>query len=98
MSGVTALDENVVSALEEAISVLRGLAEPAMDDQSTRYMRDLGERRETCAADERDEHRHLAEFWRRRTLLRLRSLNALRRLHAAAPELVGELPQLDDEP
>jgi len=75
------------------VDVLRSVAELELDDELQRRMCALGENKETCTADERDEHRRLADFWRRQTLRKVRALNVLRRLGEFAPELTGDLSE-----
>jgi len=75
------------------VDVLRSVAELELDDELRQRMRALGEAKEACTADERDEHRQLADFWRRETLRKVRALNVLRRLGELAPELTGDLPE-----
>lgn len=60
-------------------------------------MRELGEKKDTCSSEERDEHRQLAEFWRSQTLRKVQALNVLKRLHETAPDLIGSLPEPFDE-
>ena len=96
MTSVATLDPGLVSALGEAVDVLRSVAEWELDDELQRRTRALGENKEACTADERDEHRQLADFWRRQTLRKVRALNVLRRLGEIAPELTGGLPQASD--
>jgi hypothetical protein len=88
------LDQNLYSALEEAVSVLRGVAEYRFENDVEQRLLELGENKEACNSTEREEHRQLADFWRRRTLQKLQALNVLKRLHEVAPELVGELPDV----
>jgi hypothetical protein len=96
MSTMT-LDENLYSALEEAVGVLRSVAEYQISSEAEEQMRSLGENKEACSAEERDIHRELADFWRRRTLQKLQALNSLKRLHQVAPQLVGALPDIPAE-
>ena len=60
-------------------------------------MRNLGQNKEACSADQRDEHRQLADFCARQTLHKVRTLNVLRRLGEIAPELVGSSPGPSEE-
>ena len=92
MTTVAALDPGLVSALGEAVDVLRSVAEFELDDELQRRMRSLGENKEACTAEDRDEHRRLADFWRGQTLRKIRALNVLRQLGELAPELTGGLP------
>jgi len=96
VTSVATLDPGLVSALAEAVAVLRGVAELELDDQLQRRMRALGENKDACTSDERDEHRQLADFWRRQTLRKVRALNVLRRLGEVVPELVGGLPEASE--
>ena len=98
VTSVATLDADFVSALGEAVDVLRSVAEYDLEDELQQRMRALGENKETCSPDERDEHRQLADFWRRQTLRKIRALNVLRRLHDIAPELIGSMPEALDEP
>ena len=91
MNSVATLDPNFVSALEEAVDVLRSVAEYELEDELQHRMRQLGEDKEACSTDERNEHRQLADFWRRQTLRKVRALNVLKRLRETAPDLVGSL-------
>ncbi len=78
MDSVATLAPDFVSALEEAADVLRSVAEFELADGLLRRMRELGENKETCSPAEREEHRQLAEFWRRQTLCKIRAFNAVR--------------------
>jgi hypothetical protein len=60
-------------------------------------MRELGENKETCSPEQREEHRQLADFWRRQTLRKVRAFNALKHLRQTAPELVGSLPDVPEQ-
>ena len=86
------LDPNLYSALEEAVGVLRNVAEYRLEPEVEERMHELGENKDACSRKEREEHRELADFWRRRTLQKLQALNVLKRLHQVAPELVGDFP------
>jgi hypothetical protein len=86
------LDPNLYSALEDAVGVLRNVAEYRMEPEVDDRMHAIGENKEACSRKEREEHRELADFWRRRTLQKLQALNVLKRLHQVAPELVGDFP------
>ncbi len=97
MSSVSVLHPNFVSAFEEAIELLKSVAEYKLDDELQHRMRELGETKDACSPEERDEHRQLAEFWRRQTLRKVQALNVLKRLHEAAPDLIGSLPEPLDE-
>ena len=81
----------------EAVDVLRSVAELELDDELQRRMRALGENKDACTSDDRDEHRQLADFWRRQTLRKVRAANVLRRLRELAPELVGSGPEAFEE-
>jgi hypothetical protein len=94
---VGSINQNLYSALEEAVSVLRGVAEFRLEDEVLDRMRELGENKEACSAEERAEHRQLADAWRRRTLQKLQAPNALRHLRSVAPDLVGDLPEVASE-
>jgi hypothetical protein len=96
VNSAATLDPDFVSALEEAVSVLRSVAEYELEDELQQRLRQLGENKEACSADDRDEHRQLADFWRRQTLRKAQALNALHRLRETAPELVGSLPDVSD--
>jgi hypothetical protein len=89
------LDQNLYSALEEAVNVLRGVAEYRFEQEVEERMLGLGESKDACSSAEREEHRQLADFWRRRSLQKVQALNVLKRLRDAAPELVGELPDVE---
>jgi hypothetical protein len=97
MSALSTLDRDVYSALEEAIGVLRDVAEYRLEDEVQHRIHDLLAKKETCSPEEREEHRQLADLWRKRTLQKLQALNALKRLRDAVPELVGTLPESIDE-
>jgi hypothetical protein len=86
------------SVLEEAVNVLRSVAEFRLEPDTEERMRALGEKKDDCSLVEREEHRQLADFWRRRALQKLQALNVLKRLRQVAPELVGDLRELADEP
>lgn len=90
---VSVFHPDFVSAFEEAIDLLRSVAEYRLDDEVEDRMRELGENKDACSPEERDEHRQLAEFWRSQTLRKLRALSVLKRLRQVAPELVGDLPE-----
>ena len=79
------------------MEVFRSVAEFELDDELQHPMWSLGENKDTCSPDERDEHRQLAEFWRRQTLRKVRALNVLRRLHDIAPDRVGSTCELPHE-
>lgn len=96
MTTVATLDPVLVSALGQAVDVLRSVAELELDDELQRRMRALGESKEACTADEREEHRRSADFWRRQTLRKVRALNVLGRLGKLAPELTGGLPEASE--
>ena len=96
MNSVATLDPNFVSALEEAVGVLRSVAEYELEDDLQHRLRQLSENKEVCSSKDRDEHRQLADFWRRQTLRKVQALNALHRLRETAPELVGSLPEMSD--
>lgn len=98
MNSVATLDPNFVSALEEAVGVLRSVAEYELEGELQHRLRQLGENRDACSPDDRDEHHQLADFWRRQTLRKVQALNALHRLNETAPELVGSLPEVSDLP
>jgi hypothetical protein len=91
------LDHDLYSALEEAVNVLRNVADFRLEQDAENRMRGLGEQKADCSLAERDEHRQLADLWRRRTLQKLQAMNVLRRLHKVAPQLVGDLPDLSDD-
>jgi hypothetical protein len=91
---VASIDQNLYSALEETIGVLRGVADFRLEGSTVDRMRELGESKEACSAEERAEHRQLTELWQRRTLQKLQALNALKRLREIVPELVGDLPEI----
>lgn len=91
------LNHDLYSALEEAVNVLRNVAEFELEQDDEQRMRELGESKDDCSFVEREEHRQLADFWRRRALQKLKALNVLKRLQAVAPQLVGELPELTDD-
>ena len=97
MNSVATLDANFVSALEEAVSVLRSVAEYELEDDLQQRMRALGENKEACSPDERDEHRQLADYWRRQTLRKVRAINVLKRLRETAPEIIGRVPEASEE-
>jgi hypothetical protein len=97
VTSVATLDPGLVSALGEAVDVLRSVAELELDDELQQRLRVLGENKEACTADQRNEHRQLADFWRRQTLRKVRALNVLRRLGELAPELTGGLPDASAE-
>ena len=97
MDSVATLAPGFVSALEEAVDVLRSVAEFELADGLLQRMRELGENKETCSPAEREEHRQLAEFWRRQTLRKVRAFNALKRLRQTAPELVSSLPDVPEQ-
>jgi hypothetical protein len=78
------------------VDVLRSVAELELDNALQQRMRVLGENKEACTADQRDEHRQLADFWRQPTLRKVRALNVLRRLGELAPELTGGLPEASE--
>jgi hypothetical protein len=86
-----------VSALEEAVDVLRSVAEFELEEGLLQRMRELGENKEACSPDQREEHGQLADFWRRQTLRKVRAINALKRLRQSAPELVGSLPDVPEQ-
>ena len=86
------LDPNLYSALEDAVGVLRNVAEYRLEPEVENRMHELGENKDACSRKDREEHRELTDFWRRRTLQKLQALNVLRRLHQLAPELVGDFP------
>jgi len=88
------LDRNLYSALEEAVGVLRNVAEYRLEEEVEQRMQELAERKDSCSSAEREEHRQFADFWRRRTLQKLQAMNVLKRLHEVAPQLVGDLPDL----
>jgi hypothetical protein len=97
-SVATLVDPGFVSALEEAVDVLRSVAEYEFDDAMQQRLRELGENKEACSPEERQEHRELAEFWRKQTLRKVRAINALNRLHESAPDLIGLLREVGEEP
>ena len=86
------LDPNLYSALEEAVGVLRNVAEYRLEPEVEDRMHELGENKDRCSRKEREEHRELADFWRRCTLQKLKALNVLKHLHQVVPELVGDFP------
>ncbi len=96
MSAVATLEPKLVSALLRAVDVLKESAAFEMDAEFSERMRELGEKKEACSAEEREEHRRWAEIWRRGTLQKLQAINALRQLHEEAPELVKSLPAGSD--
>lgn len=89
MNSVSVLHPDFVSAFEEAVDLLRSMAQYRLDDELQDRMRALGESKDACTPEEREEHHQLAEFWRTQTLRKLQALNVLQRLHQAAPELMG---------
>ena len=97
MNFVATLAPGFVSALEEAVDVLRSVAEFELEDGLLQRMRDFGENKEACSPEEREEHRQLADFWRRQTLRKVRAANVLRRLREIAPELIGSGPEAFEE-
>ncbi len=97
MTSVATLDPGLVSALGEAVDVLRSVAEYELEDELQQRMRALGENREACSPADREEHRQLADFWRRQTLRKVRAANVLRRLREIAPELIGSGPEAFEE-
>ena len=97
MNSVATLAPGFVSALEEAVDVLHSVAEFELEDGLLQRMRELGENKETCSPEQREEHRQLADFWRRQTLRKVRAFNALKHLRQAAPELVGSLPDVPEQ-
>ena len=97
MTFVATLEPDFRSALEQAVDVLRSLAEFELDADVQRCMRNLSENEEGCSVDQREEHRQLAEFWRKQTLRRRQAIQVLSRLHDAAPDLVGDLPVFSEE-
>jgi hypothetical protein len=97
MSALSTLDPDVYSAIEEAIGVLLDVAAYRLEGDAQQRMHELLAKKESCTPTERDEHRQLADLWRKRTLQKLKAINALKRLHETAPELIGSLPEsLDD--
>jgi len=97
VNSVATLAPGFVSALEEAVDVLRSVAEFELEDGLLQRMRDFGENKEACSPEEREEHRQLADFWRRQTLRKVRAVNALVRLRQTAPELVGCLSDVAEQ-
>jgi hypothetical protein len=97
VTSVATLDADFLSALGEAVDVLRSVAEYDLEHELQQRMRALGENKEACSPNEREEHRQLAEFWRRQTLRKVRAFNALKRLRQTAPELVGSLPNVPEQ-
>jgi hypothetical protein len=97
MNSVATLDPDFVSALGEAVNLLRSVAEYRLEDNLQCRMRELGENKEACSPEDREEHRELTEFWRKQTLRKLQAINVLKRLRETAPELVGSLPELPEE-
>lgn len=96
MSAVAVLEPKLISALQQVVDVLSQTAAYEMDTEVAERMRELGEKKEACSAEERDEHRRWAEIWRRGTLQKLQAINALQQLHEQAPELVRFLPAGSD--
>ena len=97
MNSVATLDANFVSALEEAVNVLRSVAEYKLEDELHQRMRTLGDNKEACSPDERDEHRQLADYWRRQTLRKVRAINVLKRLRETEPEIIGCMPEASED-
>jgi len=54
--------------------VLRSVAEYDVEDELQQRLRELGENKEACFPEDRQEHRQLAEFWRKQTLRNGRKL------------------------
>jgi hypothetical protein len=98
MNSTAALDPNFVAALDEAVDVLRSVAEYELEGEWQQRLRELGENKEACSPEQREEHRQLAEFWRKQTLRKVRAMNVLKRLRETAPELVAGLPEQFDAP
>ena len=90
------LSHDLYSALEDAVNVLRDVAEFELEPEVEDRMRELGEQKDACSSIERSEHRQLADFWRRRSLQKLQALSVLKRLHEVAPQLVDYLPEHAD--
>jgi hypothetical protein len=98
VNSVATLDPGFVSALEEAVDVLRSVAEYELENELQQRLRELGENKEACSLEDRQEHRQLAEFWRKQTLRKVRATNVLNRLRESAPELVDLPPQRSQDP
>ena len=96
MSAVAVLEPKLISAIQQVVEVLSQTAAFEMDAEVAERMRELGEKKDACSAEERDEHRRWAEIWRRGTLQKLRAINALQQLHEQAPELVTSVPAGSD--
>ena len=89
---VSALEPKLVSTLEHVVDVLHQVAAFEIDTETAERMRALGEKKEACTAEEREEHRRWADLWQRGTLHKLQAINALRELHEQMPDLVKSLP------
>jgi len=85
VNSVATLDPKFVSALEQAVDLLRSVAECELQDDLQQRTRQLGENKEACSAEEREEHRQLSEFWRKQTLRKLQAVNVLQRLYKTEP-------------
>lgn len=82
----TRLEPKLRAALEEAIEALRRMAEYKLEPELDARMRKLGENKDTCSPQERDEYTAWVEFWQNRTLDKLTAINALQGLRAALPD------------
>jgi hypothetical protein len=96
VSTVSTLDPKLVSALEDTVDVLRSVAEYRLPPEVVDRMRELGENKEACTPEEREEHRNLADVWLKRSLQKAQALRALKQLHDVLPELVDAPTELTD--
>jgi hypothetical protein len=91
MSTITLPGEQLKDALDACVPALQRLSRYQLEPTLARRMADMGERKEFLTADEHAELLALVNFAQQRTLEKLQADLALRRLHAAFPEFVGEL-------
>jgi hypothetical protein len=86
---LSTLDPELLSALEEAVEVLRRVGQLELDPRLAERKRELGENKERCSATERAEYRAWADFCLKLTHDKLQAIIALKHLREALPDLIG---------